>query len=215
MTVTLRVQRSRGALSGFLLVLLGIWGALVPFVGPYFHYAYTPDTSWTFTSGRMFLEILPGAAAILGGLAVLMTGHRAVAILGAWLASIAGAWFAVGGVLSVLWTSGAVAGTPVGSKYTVMLEQIGFFTGLGIVIVFVAALALGRFTVVAARDAAVPSRTARRFGRAPSGSGGPAETGASSKPAPPRVSLVPAWLRSKAAKDAENDASSKTPAKTG
>jgi hypothetical protein len=39
----LRVRRSRGVLSGLLLVLLGIWGALIPFIGPYFHYAFTPD----------------------------------------------------------------------------------------------------------------------------------------------------------------------------
>ena len=29
----MRMPRSRGAASGFLLVLLGIWGALIPFVG--------------------------------------------------------------------------------------------------------------------------------------------------------------------------------------
>jgi hypothetical protein len=213
MTVTLRVQRSRGALTGFLLVLLGIWGAMVPFVGPYFHYAYTPDTSWTYTSGRMYLEILPGVAAILGGLAVMMTAHRAVAILGAWLAAVAGAWFAAGGVLSVLWTTGAAAGTPVGTKYTVMFEQIGFFTGLGIVIVFVAAVALGRFTVVAARDGMVSGRK-DRLAQAPSGAGGPAPTGAPDRSARPRVSLVPAWLRSKSGQDSENDSASKTPAKT-
>jgi hypothetical protein len=43
----LRVPRSRGAVSGVALILLGLWGALIPFVGPYFHYAYTPDTGWT------------------------------------------------------------------------------------------------------------------------------------------------------------------------
>ena len=34
----LQMRRSRGAFSGFLLILLGLWGALIPFVGPYFHY---------------------------------------------------------------------------------------------------------------------------------------------------------------------------------
>ena len=58
----LRVPRSRGALSGVLLVLLGAWGALVPFIGPYFHFAYTPDSGWTYTQGRLWLEILPGPA---------------------------------------------------------------------------------------------------------------------------------------------------------
>jgi hypothetical protein len=61
----LGIPRSRGALSGGLLILLGGWGALVPFVGPYFGYAYTPDTAWHFTLARVWLEILPGGAAVL------------------------------------------------------------------------------------------------------------------------------------------------------
>ena len=59
----LQMRRSRGALSGVLLMLLGLWGALIPFVGPYFRYAYTPDTAWTYNTGRLWLEVLPGAAA--------------------------------------------------------------------------------------------------------------------------------------------------------
>ena len=43
----LQMRRSRGAFSGFLLILLGLWGALIPFVGPYFDFAYTPDKAWT------------------------------------------------------------------------------------------------------------------------------------------------------------------------
>ena len=49
----LQMRRSRGAFSGFLLVLLGLWGALIPLVGPYFHFAYTPDTAWTYNSARL------------------------------------------------------------------------------------------------------------------------------------------------------------------
>jgi len=56
------MRRSRGAASGLLLVLLGLWGALIFFVGPYFHFAYTPDTAWTYSTGRLWLEILPGAS---------------------------------------------------------------------------------------------------------------------------------------------------------
>jgi len=39
-------------MTGLLLVLLGAWGGLIAFIGPYFHYAYTPDSAWTYTSGR-------------------------------------------------------------------------------------------------------------------------------------------------------------------
>lgn len=37
-----RMVRTRGALTGVTLILPGAWGGLVPFIGPYFHYANTP-----------------------------------------------------------------------------------------------------------------------------------------------------------------------------
>ena len=154
MTGMLRIPRSRGALSGLLLVLLGAWGALIPFIGPDFHYAYTPDKAWVYNSGRLWLEILPGAAALLGGLIVLLAGTRLMALFGGWLAAMSGAWFVVGKPLSVLWTTGGTGGHPVGSVHLQTVEQIGFFTGLGVAIVFFAALALGRFTVIGARETA-------------------------------------------------------------
>jgi hypothetical protein len=160
MAGTLRVRRSRGALTGVLLVLLGIWGALIPFVGPYFHYAYTPDQAWTATAGRTWLEVLPGVVTIAGGLVVLSSRFRPAGLLGAWLAALAGAWFAVGALVAGHWTGIPTAGSPVGGATRAALEQIGFFTGLGIVIVFLAALALGRYSV-AAKDAAVATATAQ------------------------------------------------------
>ncbi len=155
MTASLRVRRTRGALSGVLLVLLGLWGALIPFIGPYFHYAYTPNQAWHYTSGRLWLELLPGAAVVLGGVIVLGSRHRLIAVLGAWLAAAGGAWFTVGGLVAAHWTQLPSVGTPVGGATRMVVEQIGFFTGLGVVIAFVAGLAMGRFTVVAARDLAV------------------------------------------------------------
>ncbi len=160
MTGTFRVRRSRGALSGALLVLLGIWGALIPFVGPYFHYAYQPDRAWASTSGRIWLEVLPGAVTLVGGLVVLASRLRPVALLGAWLAALGGAWFAVADVIGGHFSGIPGPGTPAGGTTRSILEQLGFFTGLGVVIVFLAALALGRFTVVAAKDAAALAEAA-------------------------------------------------------
>ena len=158
----LRVPRSRGALSGALLVLLGAWGALIAFVGPYFHFAYTPGTAWTYTSGRLWLEILPGIATALGGLILLASRVRPVAIFGAWVAALGGAWFAVGRVLSPVWNAhGTVAlGTPIGGTVTRALVELSYFTGLGVIIVFLAALSLGRLTVVGVRDARLSERAA-------------------------------------------------------
>lgn len=158
----LRVPRTRGALSGALLVLLGLWGGLIAFVGPYFHFAYTPGTAWTYTSGRLWLEILPGAATVLGGLILLASRVRPVAMFGAWVAALAGAWYAVGRVLSPLWNAhGTVAlGTPIGGTVTRTLVALTYFTGLGVIIVFLAALSIGRLTVIGVRDARLSERAA-------------------------------------------------------
>jgi hypothetical protein len=158
MTGMLQMRRTRGALSGILLILLGLWGALIPFIGPYFHYAYTPDSAWTYNTGRLWLEILPGAAAFLGGVLLVIAAGRHIALFGALLAAAAGAWFALGTVVSPLWNTAAQAGTPVGATVlTRAVEQIGFFTGLGIVIVFVAAAAAGRVLAVPSGLAPAPT----------------------------------------------------------
>jgi peptidoglycan/LPS O-acetylase OafA/YrhL len=87
----LQMRRSRGAFSGFLLMLLGLWGALIPFVGPYFDYAYTPDKAWTYNTGRLWLELLPGAAVFFGGFLLTIARGRHTALFGALLAAAAGA----------------------------------------------------------------------------------------------------------------------------
>jgi hypothetical protein len=145
----MRIRRTHGIFGGLLVALLGIWGGVIPFVGPYFNYAYTPDKAWTYTTGRLWLEILPGVGALLGGLLIMAARSRHVALFGALLAIASGAWFALGNVFAPLWTVAGPAGGPAGSG-TVMraLEQVGFFTGLGVAIVLVAAAVAGRITAV-------------------------------------------------------------------
>src|SRR5260221_13971473 len=120
----LRVSRSRGALSGVLLVLLGIWGGLIPLVGPYVNYAYTPNHAWQITSGRIWLEILPAAGALLGGLILLASKLRPTALLGPSLAAASGAWFAGGSSLAPLGTNTIPAqGFRVGRHLAKAMEQ--------------------------------------------------------------------------------------------
>ena len=164
MAAVTRIPRTRGGVSGVLLILLGAWGTLAPFIGPYFHFAYTPDRAWAYNSGRLWLSVVPGVAALAGGLLVTFASHRAVGIFGAVLAVLGGAWFIVGTpvtkvvVVSTSITPGTPLARPVGSISAAtwqFFEGLGFFTGTGILILFFGALALGRFSVVGVRDAAL------------------------------------------------------------
>jgi hypothetical protein len=154
----MRIPRSRGATSGFLLILLGLWGALVPFIGPYFDFAFTPDQEWAWTSARGWLEVLPGVVTVVGGFLMLTSRNRATAMLGGWLTVAAGAWFVVGRALAGPLGLGN-AGAPVATNDTkrVWLE-LTYFYGLGALIVFLGALAIGRLSVRSARDIAYAQR---------------------------------------------------------
>ena len=146
-----RVPRSRGALSGMLLVLLGVWGALVPFIGSYFSFAYTPDDTWTWTAARGWLDVLPGAVVAVAGLVMLMSRNRIVAGLACWFAIAGGAWLIVGPQLADLLN--IRLGTPTASSTGMRaLEALAYFYALGAVIVFLASAALGRLSVHSVGD---------------------------------------------------------------
>ena len=157
-----RIRRSRGAVCGVVLILLGLWGGLAPFVGPYFHFGVTPDKVWDYTSGRLYLSAVPGGVAVLCGIAVALTRSRYVAVPASVLAAIAGAWFVVGsGVTQYLLKQTTIsAGTPLqfsgSGPYTVRayLEVLALFGGTGALIIFAAALACGRVSLLAIKDAA-------------------------------------------------------------
>lgn len=89
--------------AGMMAVLAGAWGGIAPFVGPTF--AYSPDGAgsyyWDFA--RAMVAVLPGCAAIVGGLLVLACVRSWDLALGRGLVRVAavllfasGAWFALG-----------------------------------------------------------------------------------------------------------------------
>ncbi len=152
-----RIPLSRGAVSGVILILLGLWGGLAPFVGPYIHFGFTPDKAWAYTEGRLYYSVVPGAAALLGGLLVILTRNRGVGIAGGLLAALGGAWFALGNgfVITVLKRPSISVGAPLAATaLRAYLESIAFFGGLGLLVLFCGALAAGRFSMLAARDVA-------------------------------------------------------------
>lgn len=147
---SMRIPRTRGAASGLFLIVLGLWGALIPFVGPLFEYSYSPGQQWT--AARGLLEVLPGVVTVLGGILLLMSNNRAKAMLGGWLAVLGGVWFVVGRTLADVLNIGDV-GTPVGaSEAKLAAVELGYFSGLGALIVFLGSIALGRLSVRTLRD---------------------------------------------------------------
>ena len=96
--------------------------------------------------------MLPGAATVLGGLLLLGSRNRATAMLGGWLTVIAGAWFVIGRALAGPLGIGE-AGTPVAATETMRVwVELAYFYGLGALIIFLGAVALGRLSVRSVRD---------------------------------------------------------------
>ena len=127
---------------GLAILILGIWGGLIPFVGPYFHFTLGPDHTWVWTAGRFYLNVLPAIAAVVGGLLLMGAGPWAAGRLGALIALLGGIWFAIGPDLSLLWHTGGQAGAGHGGATRQMLERLTFHTGLGVLITALAAYAL-------------------------------------------------------------------------
>lgn len=151
----LYMPRTRGALTGLLLILLGAWGALVPFFGPNIDWAYMSDPAWTWTATKGWLEVLPGAAAALGGLLVLVSGNRGNAVFGGWLAVLGGAWFVVGRAFAPTLGIGDVGQPVAAADLKRALLEVTYFTGLGALIVFLGGAAVARLAVRHARDVVV------------------------------------------------------------
>ena len=148
----IHVPRSRGAVSGTLLIALGAWGALIPFIGPWFNFSYTPEQSWHWTAARWWLEVLPGIAVFVGGLVLLLSANRITASIGGWVAVAGGVWFVLGTTFESLFHLGS-PGTPAGSSHTLrVIESLALFSGLGALIIILATLALGRLSVRSVRD---------------------------------------------------------------
>ena len=127
-------------------------GCVGTFFGPNINWAYLADPAWTWTTAKGWLEVLPGAAAAVGGLLVLFSGNRASAVFGGWLAVFAGAWFVVGRAFASTLGIGDV-GQPVASTdLKRALLEVTYFTGLGALIVFLGGAAVARLAVRHARD---------------------------------------------------------------
>lgn len=158
------IPRSRGALSGILLIIFGAWAAIIPFIGPLFFYAYTPAKAWDWTAARGWLEVLPGAVALLAGVALVVSANRVTASFAAWLGIASGAWLVISRDVAVWLHLGSPGNPASSSPFLAALESLGLFSGIGAAIAIVAALALGRLSVRSVHDVRVAQKHERKIG---------------------------------------------------
>jgi hypothetical protein len=139
-----RIRARRGAFTGLLILVLGLWVGLVPFIGPSFNYSLGSDSTWDWSMNRLWLEVLPAAAAVLGGLLRISSRTRVRASLGGLLGLTGGLWLVVGPTFSTLWEHGNLGTGPAfGSTETRFLEWIGYYYGAGALMALFSAYILG------------------------------------------------------------------------
>ena len=144
----LTVPRFSLGVAGLLVVLLGAWGGIVPFLGPTFGYSADGAGSWYWDLAHAILSLVPGAAACLAGLLIMRGGgtkifHLAVTRFAGVLAVIAGAWFVIGALAwPVLYTVPSFFAP--GTALTKLEYFIGYFGGAGCLLIALGAFVVGR-----------------------------------------------------------------------
>ena len=153
-----RIPLRRGSVCGLLLILLGLWGGLAPFIGPYIHFGYTPDKAFHYSSGRLYYSIIPAAAVLIGGVLAVLSRNRGLGVVAGLVATLGGIWFSLGQTfMTVVLKKSFPVGSPIlhGATATgvrAYLETVTLFGGLGVLVVLVGAVAMGRFSMLSATD---------------------------------------------------------------
>ncbi len=138
------VTSDRARRTGLIIMILGLVGALVPFVGPSFDFGMGDTPAWTWTARRATGHLVPGIAAMVGGL-MLMRGRAWEAQrLGAIVAAAGGTWFIIGPTLRPLWATPSMGMGGMGdSALSSAVTSLVYHYGTGVVIALLAAYALG------------------------------------------------------------------------
>jgi hypothetical protein len=124
---------SASTVAGLVLVPLGAWCALEPYV--------IGNWAWHWDVSRFFLALVPGSLAVLGGL-LMLTGRRGLIHFGGGVALAAGAWFVLGPIVYSI-TSPAELGTAPGGPSVRLFQWMPFFFGAGAMISALGAYGMG------------------------------------------------------------------------
>ena len=135
--------------AGPLLVLLGAWGGAVAYFGPLIGLGPAGAAPWRMTTAHTVLNLVPGAAAVAGGLAVTLGSRLARARLqrsGAVVALAAAAWFVIGfAAYPALFRGGPPAYGRTGGGPVADLGSVAAYgRGVGLLLCALAAVALVR-----------------------------------------------------------------------
>jgi hypothetical protein len=139
-----RVWSPKAAPVATVVVVLGLWAAAVPLIGPYFDFGFDTGRAWVFSERHVTLSVVPGLAAALGAL-LLVRPLRSLGSLGRRLVALAALWLLVGPTLHAIWAGGAVV-ADAHTQWKRALLWIGYFYGVGGVIVYLAGFEQGLVT---------------------------------------------------------------------
>jgi hypothetical protein len=126
-------SKFKNTLSGSLLIAVGAWAAVAPFV--------VGTWLWEWNPGRFLLAVLPGGAIVLGGL-IMLGGRRLLISVGGTLALAGGLWFIIGPPAYALFV-GQDLGTGPSGESVRLLQWVGFFFGAGVFVSLLSSYALG------------------------------------------------------------------------
>lgn len=155
------------ALTGLTALIVGAWGALAGYVGPYFGFRPVAAHVWAGGWANGLLHLLPGAVAAAAGLMLMAMGpaRRSVRggafVLPALLLLAAGAWFVIGPAAWPTFRTGAPFQTAVTATRN-LLNIAGASYAPGLVLVMLGGMALkaGMVPAVAVDDPYTPAEAA-------------------------------------------------------
>lgn len=154
-----KIQSRKFQKVGVGVAIVGLWGAAVPYAGPVFGYDMGGGSAWTWTESRLTLHLLPGLVAVVGGMMMLRVFGRGRMRIGAVLGALGGAWFIVGPVIRPAWAHSDGMMMMGNGVWDQIFTSLGYHSGTGVVILSLAAFALGMSTDVEAGDSPLPEST--------------------------------------------------------
>ncbi len=142
-----KVRVTRMMIVGLLTLFAGAWAGIVPFIGPSFGFSADATPAWTWNLSHALLNLAAGGAAVLAALWMLgavpelaYDRRRPLMALAGLLAIASGAWLVIG---PSTWPVLEGHGYFYASGWGLMMRQIGYSFGPGLVIAVLGAYALG------------------------------------------------------------------------